>query len=116
MPEGSTPIVKASRTPAPIITVNTTQTQPPITADFWLRAAQFFLCMGGTLAVVAVLTAPPVAASLGITQILGVAVADVAATATFGAVASVLTSLCMFAMRQPADPVQERQYDLRPTR
>lgn len=91
------------------------QTHPSITADFWLRTAQFFLCVGGALAVIAVLSSPPIVASLGITQVLGLAVVDIAATTTFGAIVSTLVSLCIFGTRQSVDHRDTRKLDLKPT-
>lgn len=83
--------------------VNPQNMQPRATsfhANFWLRAMQFFLILGGIMAIVALLTCAPAAAALGVKSVLGVAAQDISATATFGALTSLLTGVGLYAARQ----------------
>ena len=86
-----------------------THSEPPSSqenASFWLRAIQTCLAIGGICAVVAVLTCPPVAAGLGVSTVLGVAVSDIAVTASFLAGTSFLLAASMFAVKQAIeDPI-----------
>ncbi len=78
---------------------------------FWLRAIQGCLAIGGVCAVIAVLSCPPVAAALGLATVFGVAVSDIAVTATFLAGTSVLLAASMFAVKQTMDdPVVEKPF------
>ena len=62
-------------------------------------------------AVIAVLSCPPVAAALGLATVFGVAVSDIAVTATFLAGTSVLLAASMFAVKQTMDdPVVEKPF------
>ena len=103
-----------SGTVAPNCGLPLRSTQPApsdLNTCFWLRAIQGCLAIGGVCAVIAVLSCPPVAAALGLATVFGVAVSDIAVTATFLAGTSVLLAASMFAVKQTMDdPVVEKPF------
>ena len=85
------------------------KTPSQLNTYFWLRAIQGCLAIGGVCAVIAVLTCPPVAAALGLATVFGVAVSDIAVTATFLAGTSALLAVSLFAVKQTMDdPVVQK--------
>ena len=95
-----------------LFTDNTSE--QPVKSLFWLRAMQACFAIGGLCAIVALLTCPPVATSLGLSTVLGVTVSDITVTATFVATSSALLAASFFAMhRTMDDPVEASQLRLR---
>ena len=68
------------------------------TSSFWLLAIQSCFAIGGVCAVIALVTCPPVAASLGLTTILSVAVSDITVTAMYATGAAALFVTGLFAV------------------
>ena len=79
------------------------ETHVEVTSSFWLLAIQSCFAIGGVCAVIALVTCPPVAAALGLTTILGVAVSDITVTAMYAVSAAALFATGLFAVMPTSD-------------